>query len=250
MKNSPSGCFSVFTRFFMICVCDYRTPASVLEALNKKFDVIQLPFDSALPVPVWGHSDLLIFRLEDYLIVRLKYYYIARREIDLICKKAGLKLLLSDIDVGLRYPNDCALCAAVSGKHLICREASTDREILGLARELGYQILNVPQGYSKCSCAILADGSIITADRGIASVTLKNGIDTLLISAGQIDLPGYSYGFIGGATGLCGDVLYFCGDIATHHDHKDIEEFARKHNTECVSLGEGKLYDVGSLIFL
>ena len=76
----------------MICVCDYRTPADVLHSLKNEFEVIQLTPDTALPAPVWGHSDLMIFRLEEYLVTRLKYYYIAAREIDMICKKAGLKL--------------------------------------------------------------------------------------------------------------------------------------------------------------
>lgn len=234
----------------MICVCDYRTPADVLYSLKNEFDVIQLPPDTALPAPVWGHSDLMIFRLEKYLVTRLKYYYIAAREIDMICKKAGLKLLLADSAVGIKYPNDCGFCAAVSGKNLICRRPSTDREILGLASELGYKILNVPQGYTKCSCAVLSDGAIITADRGISAVTLKNGIDTLLISEGYIDLPGYSYGFIGGCTGLCDNKLYFCGDLTSHPDADAIIAFAKKHETECVSLGSGRLYDVGSLIFI
>lgn len=237
-------------RIFMICVCDYRTPADVLHTLKNEFEVIQLPLDAALPAPVWGHSDLMIFRLDEYLVTRYKYYSIASREINLICKKAGLKLILSDSAVGLKYPNDCGFCAAVSGKNIICRRSSTDREILRLACETGYKVLNVPQGYTKCSCAILADGAIITADRGIASVTLKNGIDTLLISEGHVNLPGYSYGFIGGATGLCGDTLYFCGDIKTHPDHEAIESFALKHKTKCVSLGNEQLYDVGSLIFI
>ncbi len=234
----------------MICVCDYRTPAGVLDSLKKEFEVIQLPPDTSLPAPVCGHSDLLIFRLDDYLITRKSYYRIAKREIDSICEKAGLDIILSDAEAGAKYPYDCGLCAAVSGDKVICRTASADGDILRLAKSLGYDILNVPQGYSKCSCAILADGAVITADKGIAAVTLEKGIETLIISEGNIDLPGYSYGFIGGATGLCGDILYFCGDIKTHPDHRAITDFARKHNTECISLGEGKLYDVGTLIFI
>lgn len=113
-----------------------------------------------------------------------------------------------------------------------------------------YSILNVGQGYSKCSCAILADGAIITADRGIATVTRQNGIDTLLISEGHVELPGYSYGFIGGASGLCGSRLYFCGDLEKHPDHMAIEAFSKMHSTQCISLSDGMLYDVGSLIFI
>ncbi len=242
--------FFCFYEEIMICVCDYRTPAGVLDSLKKEFEVVHLPPDTSLPAPVCGHSDLLIFRLGDHLIARKGYYRAAKREIDGICERAGLELILSDAETGDQYPNDCGLCAAVSGKHILCRSSSADSEILRLAESLGYTVFNVPQGYTKCSCVILADGAIITADRGIAAVTLRNGVDTLLISEGYVDLPGYSYGFIGGATGLWGDKLYFCGDLKTHPDHEAIVDFARKHNTECISLGDGRLYDVGSLIFI
>ncbi len=234
----------------MICVCDYRTPVGVLDSLKKEFETIQLPPDSSLPEAVNGHSDLMIFRLENFLITRKNYYLTAKKTIDLICKNAGLELILSDSDAGNKYPKDCGLCAAVSGDRILCRKVSADGEILRLAESLDYSILNVGQGYSKCSCAILADGAVITADKGIAKETTENGIGTLVISVGHIDLPGYSYGFIGGASGLCDDKLYFCGDLTKHPDHEAIITFASKHKTECVSLGDGKLYDVGSLIFI
>lgn len=234
----------------MICICDFRTPRGVLDSLKKEFEVIQLPPDTSLPAPVCGHSDLLVFRLEKYLITRKSYYGIAKSEIDRICKQAKLELILSDAEAGDEYPLDCGLCAAVSGKNILCREASTDKEILSLAYRLSYKIIDVPQGYAKCSCALLADGSVITADRGIAAKALENDIDTLLIEAGNISLPGYDYGFIGGSSGLCGNKLYFCGDIKTHPDHEAIENFAQKHGTECVSLGSDMLYDVGTLIFI
>jgi len=234
----------------MICVCDYRTPKGVLDSLKKDYEIIQLPPDTSLPEAVSGHVDLLIFKLENKLVTRKSYYRTAKDKIDLICEKCGLELVLSDVEAGDHYPNDCGLCAAVSGKNIICRNVSTDVEILRLADDPGYNLLNVPQGYSKCSCAVLADGAIITADRGIAKVTLENGIDTLLISEGNVDLPGYSYGFIGGATGLCGNKLYFCGDLRSHPDHEAIERFAKKHDTECISLSDERLYDVGTLLFI
>lgn len=234
----------------MICVCDYRTPRGVLDSLKKEFDIIQLPPDASLPEAVNGHSDLLIFKIDNKLVTRKSYYRTAKDKIDLICEKCGLELILSDAEAGDKYPNDCGLCAAVSGRNIICIKASADGEILRLADDLGYNLLNVPQGYSKCSCAVLADGAIITADRGIAKNTKGAGIDTLVIAPGHIDLPGYDFGFIGGATGLCGNKLYFSGNLNSHPDHKAIEEFAQKHNTECISLSDEKLYDVGSIFFM
>ena len=234
----------------MICICDYRTPADVLKSLKGKFEVITLPPDASLPAPVCGHADLLIFKLDNYLITRKNYYHRAKTDIDRICNIAGLELILSDAEAGKKYPLDCGLCAAVSGKNIIFRKASTDGEILRFAEILGYTAINVPQGYSKCSCAVLADGAIITSDRGIASVTAKNGIETLLIRPGHINLPGYDYGFIGGSTGLSCNTLYFTGDLNLHPDADKIKEFSNNHGTECVSLGNGRLYDVGSLIFI
>lgn len=234
----------------MICVCDYRTPKCVLDSLKKNFEIIQLPPDTSLPEAVNGHSDLLIFKIDNKLVTRKSYYRTAKDKIDLICDKSGLELVLSDVEAGDHYPNDCGLCAAVSGRKIICRKASTDVEILRLADDFEYKVINVHQGYSKCSCAVLADGAIITADRGIAKVTLENDIDTLLITEGNVALTGYSYGFIGGATGICDDKLYFSGNLKSHPDHKTIEEFSKKHDTECISLSDGNLFDVGSLIFI
>lgn len=235
----------------MICICDYRTPHRVLDSLGERcFEIIQLPPDPSLPTPVNGHADLLLFILDGFLLTRRNYYAIAQKEIDAICRTAGFDLILSEEKAESKYPNDCGLCAAVSRKTLICRRESTDRALISFAECNNYSILNVQQGYAKCSCAILADGAIITADRGIAKVTQRAGIDTLIIAPGRVDLPGYDYGFIGGASGLCGKTLYFCGNIEKHPDHEKIMEFAKKHNTDIVSLSDEHLYDVGNLIFI
>lgn len=235
----------------MICICDYRTPHRVLDSLRERcFEIIQLPPDPSLPAPVNGHADLLLFILDRFLFTRRNYYAIARKEIDAICRTAGFDLILSDKKADNAYPDDCGLCAAISGNNIICRETSTDPALLSLAHNSRCSILNVPQGYAKCSCAILADGAIITADRGIAKITQRAGINTLVITPGYVDLPGYDYGFIGGASGLCGKTLYFCGNIEKHPDHEKIMEFAKKHNTDVVSLSDEHLYDVGSLIFI
>ncbi len=234
----------------MICVCDYRTPLGVLDSLKKEFEIIQLPPDPSLPEAVNGHSDLLIFKIDNKLVTRKSYYRTTKDKIDLICENNGLELILSDAEAGDKYPNDCGLCAVASGRNIICKKASADSEILRLADAFRYNLLDVHQGYSKCSCAVLADGAIITADRGITKITKGAGIDTLVITPGHIDLPGYDFGFIGGATGLCGNKLYFCGNLNSHPDHRAIKEFAQKHNTECISLSDEKLYDVGSLIFM
>lgn len=235
----------------MLCLCDYRTPADILTSLSiAGFETVLLPSDPYLPHPVNGHADLIAFVHHRELTVRLSYYKQNKMLIDGICKKSKYHLRTSVSEAAAKYPFDCGLCAAVSGKHFLYCEKSTDLSLIASFDTLGYKTVNLPQGYVKCSCAILADGSIVTADRGIAKVTLAEGIDTLLVAPGHVDLPGYDYGFIGGAAGLCGDTLYFCGNLDLHPDGEAIKSFALKHGTKCVSLGQNKLYDVGSLIFI
>ncbi len=235
----------------MLCLCDYRTPTDVLESLRTRgFEAVLLPADPSLPDPVKGHTDLIVFIYGGDITVRRDYYRQNKALIDSICVKSKLHLRLSFSSAGKKYPFDCGLCAMVSrNKFLYCNK-STDLSLIARFDTLGYKSINLPQGYVKCSCALLSDGAIITADNGIAKITRSEGIDTLLITPGHVDLPGYGYGFIGGASGLCGDTLYFCGNLDLHPDSRAIREFALRHGTKCVSLGEYKLYDVGSLIFI
>ena len=247
MKNSPSRLFFCFLGDYMLCLCDERTPRDVIDALNRLgFEVTPLPLCDSLPEPVCGHTDLIVFPDDRFLTVSRGYYKKNAELIDGICKKSNLTLRFSTREAGDKYPYDCLLCAAVSGDRLLYCSKSTDHSITDRFRLL----VDLPQGYVKCSCAMLGDGAIITADKGISTQTTAAGIDTLLISAGHVELPGYGYGFIGGASGLCGDKLYFCGNLDLHPDSEAIKAFAKKHGTECISLSDRKLYDVGSLIFI
>lgn len=209
-----------------------------------------MPADPSLPDPVNGHVDLILFSHNKEVTVRTEYYESNRELFDKICEKGNLSKILSNSLAGEKYPFDCGLCVAVSGNSFLFCDKSSDKSLRNRFEALGYKTVSLPQGYVKCSCALLADGAIITADRGIAKITQAEGIDTLLVTPGFVDLPGYDYGFIGGASGLCGDTLYFCGNLEHHPDCEAIRQFASEHGTKCVSLGENKLYDVGSLIFI
>ena len=235
----------------MICICDKRIPPASLDSLYKIADeVFLLEPDSSLPLPISSHADLLLFVTQKHIIARADYYETQKAKIDEICRFCGRSIRISDSKAGDIYPLDCAFCAFVSGGHLFCREASTDKDILECASLEGLRIVNVNQGYAKCSTAVLHDGALITSDVSIARVAEDNGIDHLLIRPGFIDLPGYDYGFIGGCCGVWEDVLYFVGDVEAHPDYDSIFSFCQKHSTSAVSLSKDKLYDVGTLIFI
>lgn len=145
------------------------------------------------------------------------------------------------------YPNDCRLNCAAIGSKLIAKHNSADSEILKkFSKE---NILNVRQGYAKCSVAIVNENAIITDDASIHSVCIKNGIDAILIGKGSVCLPGHNYGFIGGACGLIDkNKMIFFGDITNHSDYLKISDFLEKQKCEFFYLHKHVLTDIGGMI--
>ncbi len=148
-----------------------------------------------------------------------------------------------------KYPGDVLLNAARIGNYLVCRPDVTARELLQDAQERGLRILPVKQGYAKCNLCAVSEHAAITEDASIASALRSAGIDVLEINAGGVTLPGYPYGFIGGASGNDGTHVFFCGDLSAHPDGARIADFCRQHGKIAVSLASHPLHDVGSLLF-
>lgn len=193
---------------------------------------------------VCGHTDMQIHHLGKNRFVAASETYDYYNELfrDAIIIK-GSKYL-SD-----KYPDDILYNAAVFGNFVVCNAACTAIEILSEYRSMNKVILNVKQGYAKCSICIVNENAIITSDKGIYNEAKKNKIDVLRIDPGYIKLNGMSYGFIGGATGLIApDILAVNGDIKTHQNCNDIIAFCKNYGISVVSLKNGEIEDIGSII--
>ena len=192
------------------------------------------------------HADLQCLILDDTAFV-------------LSCCESLIKALSDDCHVipcGARfsgkYPYNTCLSAIKCGYRLIGRIDSLDDRIIDYAQKQGYELIDVNQGYAKCSCAQIAEDAIITADSGIID-TLKSHdvIDVLPIGKGSIRLYGAEYGFIGGASGYdpTSDTIFFCGDINRRPDANRIKEFCARHKTNIINLSDNELIDIGGIIF-
>lgn len=148
-----------------------------------------------------------------------------------------------------KYPKDIAYNVAAFGDFVICNVPHTAPEILFEYQATNKKILNTKQGYSKCSICIISYDAIITADSGIYNIAYNNGIDVLKISEGNILLPGMSYGFIGGATGMLDkNLLAVNGNIKKHPDFAMINNFCKNHGVDIISLNQNEIVDIGSII--
>ena len=235
----------------MLVITDERINKNSLSALvGLGFEPILLPKADHLSKSVAAHTDMLIFIGFGRLFCHKKYYEKNSALIDRICAQTGLELTVSQEPTGEKYPLDVLFNACIVGERLICNEKTVSKFILDAARNSDCEIINVPQGYTKCSVCVVSENAIITADKAIFAACSAHGIDVLTVNEGYISLPPYDYGFIGGASGLCDDKIYFCGSLDAHPDGAKIKEFCFKHKKIAISLSDDELQDVGSLFFI
>lgn len=144
------------------------------------------------------------------------------------------------------YPQDIKLNFTLLNGKIIGKLLCADQTLLTMTEAM--KKINVKQGYCKCSCLVVNKNAIITDDESIYKNAVRNDIDCLLISKGDVLLPGHEYGFIGGASGKISksEVLFF-GDIVRHRDYKKIAAFIQKHGCEIISL-DFQLTDFGGII--
>lgn len=235
----------------MLVLTDNRIAKDCLATLKDKgYEPILLPSAPQLQEGVSSHVDMLVFIGFGRLFCHASYYEQNAELISRICEMAKLTLTISTEIWNDKYPHDVIFNACLVGSLLICNKKSVSRLILEVAEDYGYKIINVPQGYTKCSVCVVSDNAIITADKAIAKACHTAGVDVLTVREGYVCLPPYDFGFIGGTSGACGNNVYFCGSLDTHPDADDIRTFCAKHGKTAVSLSMGKLFDVGSLFFI
>lgn len=202
-----------------------------LKLAFKEFDLnlIENGAHSTLPAATAHHIDLQL--------VKVKNRWFS--EDDISAKLAD------------KYPLDVPLNVASLGNTLICNPKTCAKEILIFAKEEGMAIINVNQGYTKCSTLIVDDHAIITEDESIYKAVLDSDedIDALLIKKGYVSLPGYDYGFIGGASVTISDKVFFFGAIQDHPDYDKIKLFIEQHGKHLVQLSSDKqLLDIGGCV--
>lgn len=223
----------------MLAYISQNADKRILDALESEgFEPVPLAPFSALSEPTDTHADMLLCAVGKSIFKHALY------------PLEGESFINVTENIGSKYPNDVLLNISIVGTHVFCNEKYASATALEYLRELGYNIHHVSQGYAHCSTCILSECAIITADGSIARAAEKAGIDVLLISAGNISLPPYGYGFIGGATGVCGDRVYFCGSLDHHPDGDRIREFCIKHHKKAVELGNFPLLDIGGILFI
>ncbi len=216
-------------------------PEAVSSLINSGIKVFQTKPETNIEDYLSLHADLQFFHYDKDIFYSSKEI---RGELGKLISPKRIKELIRK-----EYPFDVYLNAVSIGDFLICNNKTISKDILEKAYTDNKTIIDVKQGYSKCSICIVDEKSIITDDESIYRSVSKYLDDVLLISKGSIFLPGQNYGFIGGTSGkLAKNKIAFCGRIESHSDHNGIIDMLSKHNIEIIELYNNKLTDIGSII--
>ncbi len=213
----------------------------LFEELSIK--VLQVAENSLLDTPVSCHADILA----NYVG---KSTFLADKNQTELCKfiedNSGKTIIIENIKSP--YPNDCLLNFADIGDYIICNKSILTNEIVDLLPDK--QIIDVKQGYSKCSVCICKRNAIITDDISVYNaVSQYDNINSLLVQKGSVCIDKYDYGFIGGCCGLVDkDVLLFNGDLSTHTDFDKIKNFLYDNGVNYIDIKGKPLTDIGSII--
>ncbi len=212
-----------------------------LHSLGIK--TIRVPKNNVLPEPVCDHPDIQFLHLgNNHILTCAEHLCIGDLQEDFNINK--IKEECSD-----KYPGDVLLNCTVIGKHIICNKKTVASEVLEFADNNGYTIINVNQGYARCSVAVINENAIITDDISIFTAAQFFLNDVLFVSKGSIRLNGYNYGFIGGCCGkISNDKIAFNGRLDSHQDCDKIKSFLYKYSIDYIELCDDVLTDIGGII--
>ena len=218
------------------------------DVKNLGINVLPMPDNPYVDGRLSGHADLSVLHLGgDRLLLAP---YLKESELSHQLKNRGFGLQFADIEQSSLYPNDAQMNVCILGDKVIYNPKTVPNTIVKYLTfsDRAVQIIS-RQGYSRCSVCVVNDNAIITADEGISRGAEEHGIDVLKIRPGYIDLPGFDYGFIGGASFKISDTkLAFTGKLDRHPDAKRIIDFASLHNVEIVYITDKSVFDIGGAI--
>lgn len=233
----------------MVCFIDYRTTKiekDILSSLNLK--IIEIPRCPNVYEAINGHVDIQLNILD-----KKSKKIIINKDIDENFKKKladlNIEYIESKKELESDYPNNIFLNALILDDYFIHNLKFSDEKLL--IDQSNKTLINVKQGYTKCSCLPITKNAIITSDVGIYKTLLKHGFDILLLPPGDIVLNGLNYGFIGGTGGLINEgTIAFFGSLDHYKYGNEVKSFLEKHKVKPIYLSDNKLNDRGSLFVI
>lgn len=181
-----------------------------LQELN--YELISLESQERVYEEISSHVDVFFCKIKDKLV--------AEKEIFSLYQEKIPNLIQGETILEKEYPKDIAYNVCQIGDYVFHPFSYTDPVIQMLIKKYSLKKINIKQGYSKCSIAVLDKNCAITTDKKIADQLIKCHIDTIyMLPSSNIKLlkkdGRYSsmQGFIGGAISRIDQYVIVTGDL-------------------------------------
>ena len=216
------------------------------------YNIIEVNYPGQVSEPVSTHPDLFMCKIE------------------FSNSNNNSTFFYGDIKkLGNKYPDEAVYNACATDKYFVHNLKISDSEILDWAEQNALEIVDVPQGYTRCNLLPVGSSNFITSDRGIFKALSKAGADVLLISNKNIVLKGYDYGFLAGCAGIISAnknfehlpscygsslvksaeyTVIFNGDLSAHPDFEEIIDYINNCGLNTLWVRDKKLADIGSIL--
>lgn len=211
-------------------------------------NILSMPDNPYVDDRLSGHADLSVLHLGgDRLLLAP---YLKGSSFSRQLEDRGFDIQFAAIEQSALYPNDAQMNVCILGDKVIYNPKTVPDTIVKCLTTGDRAVqISSRQGYSRCSMCVVSDNAIITADEGICRSAEAHGVDVLKIRPGYIDLPGFDYGFIGGASFKISDTkLAFTGRLDKHPDAERIIDFASLHNVDIVYITDNPAFDIGGAV--
>ena len=198
-----------------------------------------------------SHVDIFTTKIGDTLIVEKSKY----DDLVFMLKDTEYNIISGKENVEMKYPNDIKYNVCIIGDYAVHNFKYTDKVVLKELKENGYELINVEQGYTNCSVAVIDESSVITTDRKIAEKLIANNISVLLLDyTPDIKLKdeygNYSNmnGFIGGAIGRVDNNIIVFGDLNKIDRENKIRDFIKIRNLKLIDFKDLDVIDYGGIV--
>lgn len=218
---------------------------------NLGYELIEIKKSTNVYPEISSHVDIFACKIKDKVIVEKSSYKMLKNKLN----NDENILISGKTMISYDYPNDIKYNVCIVGNKAIHNFKHTDSKITQELEKNNFEIINVKQGYSNCSIAVIDEKSIILSDRGLYNNLKNSGLDILFLDyipdIKLFDENGeYSQknGFIGGAISRIGDNIVVFGDLDKIDYYCNIRKFIESKNLKIIDFEGLDVIDYGGVI--
>ncbi len=227
--------------------------------LDNKYHLIQIPKSDKVYFEISSHVDIFCAKLNNTLIFEPSVYNFLKSKISKedLCDK---NIISGYGFVSEKYPNDIKYNVCQIGKYVIHNFKYTDKVVLENIYNMGLEKVDIKQGYSNCSIAVIDEKSVIVTDKKIANTLLKKQIDVLLLGNENImkniklfglkkdNMYSNMNGFIGGTISRFKDKIVIFGDLEKIDVNHKIYDYITSKKLKIIQFKGHDVVDYGGII--